>query len=171
MPDHALHELYVRWRPWWQGRSRRRRQRFAWFTRRTRLHHHGLRGVSLLCACSRGEDNGGNVRGKQCPNYNSSHRARLVLAAKIILPPVGCEGEGLHWTRTEFFHETGNFHRAAKSRARLVQLGRRATQMVTATRLDSRSFSAAESIAPKEVRQAFTATRRLAIPVPALFRN
>src|ERR1700733_14237184 len=96
MLDHALHELYIRWRPWRQGCVRRRRQRFAWCTRRTRLDHHRLREIRLLRTRRQGEENYGKARGEQCPRYNSSHRARLVHAAKMNLPPAAYEGEDLH---------------------------------------------------------------------------
>jgi hypothetical protein len=108
--DHTLHEVYVCRRPRRQGGLSRRRQPFARGARGAGLHHYRRCSIRLLCAHGQGEENCGNGRGEQCPYYNGSHRARLVLAAGMTPPPAWGEGENFIWARTESFRETGNFH-------------------------------------------------------------
>jgi hypothetical protein len=103
--NHALHELYVGLRPWRQARSRRRRQRFTWGARRTRLHDHGLGWINLLCTRKREEASRESAGGEQCTHYNSRRtELRFLLTAKPKLPPVGRE-RNLHLDKTNLATE------------------------------------------------------------------
>src|SRR5258708_8040493 len=92
MRDHAMHELDIRLRAWRERGLRRCGQRLTWLTRRTRLHHNRLRGITLLCPHGRAEETGsaeencGSAGGEQhaAPYGAFSYRLKCALAAKTV---------------------------------------------------------------------------------------
>src|ERR1700676_2993836 len=116
--DHALHELHIRFGPWRQGSLRRRRKRSARLTRRTRLHHHRLCRIRLLCLDSTGEKNCGKAG---CEQYFTRYRrpfceAELPLAEKTIKLPLLCVAKHLESSPAKTRQQPGTRSASATSK-------------------------------------------------------